>query len=50
MKPKHVLEFFRNDQWWVRILALLVDRLTVPKICLAVISFVGSVSVWKGFS
>lgn len=49
-QPKHVLEFFCHDSWWVRLLALLVDRLSAPQIWLAVISLIGSMFFWKSFS
>jgi hypothetical protein len=40
-EPRHVLEFFQRDSAKVRLIALLIDRLTVPRVCLAVACVAG---------
>ena len=42
--PSHVLEFFRRDSAKVRLIALLIDRLTVPRLCVGLACLVGVVA------
>jgi len=42
-EPPHVLEFFRTDSAKVRLVALLIDRLTVPRLCVAVACLLGAI-------
>jgi hypothetical protein len=43
--PKPVLEYFRQDPWWIRLFALVIDRMISIK-SLAVL--VAAVEVLKG--